>query len=217
MRVNIPIASFLSAGLIRLLGKTWRFQEIDNHFMNDSRERSPSLIFCFWHGRMLPLSYHYRDRSIHVLASEHADGELMGQIIRRLGFGHVRGSSTRGGARAIREMVSKLEQGFDLGITVDGPVGPRFKAKAGPLEIAKLSGSWVVPATTSSSSRWVFSSWDAFEFPKPFARVGVRFGKPIEVPLDADAEVVEKLRVELQTTLRDITARNDDAYGHDER
>ena len=138
----------------------------------------------------------------------------MGQTIRRLGFGHVRGSSTRGGVRAIRELVTKLEAGFDLGITVDGPVGPRFKAKAGPLEIAKLSGSLVVPATTSSSSRWVFSSWDAFEFPKPFARVSIRFGRPIAVPPDADADAVEGFRVELQTTLRDITTRNDDTYGH---
>jgi lysophospholipid acyltransferase (LPLAT)-like uncharacterized protein len=214
MRVNIPIASFLSASVIRLLGATWRFREIDDHFMTDSRIRSPSLIFCFWHGRMLPLSYRYRGRSIHVLASQHADGELMGQTIRRLGFGHVRGSSTRGGVRAIRELVTKLEAGFDLGITVDGPVGPRFEAKAGPLEIAKLSGSLVVPATTSSSSRWVFSSWDAFELPKPFARVSVRFGRPIAVPPDADAGTVEALRIELQKRLRDITARNDESYGH---
>jgi lysophospholipid acyltransferase (LPLAT)-like uncharacterized protein len=214
MRVNIPIASFLSAGLIRLIGATWRFREVDEHFMDDSRKSSASLIFCFWHGRMLPLSYRYRGRSIHVLASQHADGELMGRTIRRLGFGHVRGSSTRGGARAIRELVMKLEEGFDLGITVDGPVGPRFEAKSGPIEIAKLSGSLVVPATTSSSSRWVFSSWDAFEFPKPFARVGVRFGKPISVPADADADTVEMCRVELQDTLRDITARNDGEYGH---
>jgi lysophospholipid acyltransferase (LPLAT)-like uncharacterized protein len=214
MRVNIPIVSFLGANLIRIIGRTWRFQEIDEHFMNDSRDQSPALIFCFWHGRMLPLSYRYRNRSIHVLASQHADGELMGQTIRRLGFGHVRGSSTRGGAQAIREMVAKLAAGFDLGLTVDGPKGPRFKAKPGPIEIAKLSGSLVVPATTSSSSRWVFSSWDAFEFPKPFARVAVRFGRPIAVPPDADADAIEASRRELQDVLREITTRNDNDFGH---
>ncbi len=214
MKVNVPIASFLSANLIRLLGCTWRFRVIDEHFMHDARKHSKSLIFCFWHGRMLPLSYRYRGRSIHVLASEHADGELMGQTIRRLGFGHVRGSSTRGGVRAIRELVAKLDEGFDLGITVDGPKGPRFEAKAGPLEIAKLSGALVVPATTSSSSRWVFSSWDAFEFPKPFAAVAVRFGRPVSVPADADADELEKLRIELQEILRELTALNDEAFGH---
>ncbi|MEJ2720004.1 MAG: lysophospholipid acyltransferase family protein [bacterium] len=214
MKVNVPIAAFFSANLIRLLGCTWRFRVIDEHFMDDARERSPSLIFCFWHGRMLPLSYRYRDRSIHVLASRHADGELMGRTIRRLGFGHVRGSSTRGGAVAIRKLVAKLEEGFDLGITVDGPKGPRFEAKAGPLEIAKISGALVVPATTSSSARWVFSSWDAFEFPKPFARVAVRFGRPLSVPANAGPDEIERLRRELQDTLRDITNRNDESFGH---
>ncbi|UCH84998.1 MAG: lysophospholipid acyltransferase family protein, partial [Candidatus Latescibacterota bacterium] len=165
-------------------------------------------------GRMLPLSYRYRGSAIQVLASRHADGELMGQTIRRLGFGHVRGSSTRGGARAIRGLVKKLEEGFDLGITIDGPTGPRFEAKAGPLEIAKISGSLVVPATTSSSSRWVFKSWDAFELPKPFARVAVRFGTPVAVPSHADPDTVEACRVELQTTLREITKRNDNEFGH---
>ena len=214
MRVNIPIAAFAGAGMIGVLGRSWRFRIIDEHFMDDARRRSRSLIFCFWHGRMLPLSFRYRGRSIQVLASRHPDGELMGQIIRRLGFGHVRGSSTRGGTRAIRELVGKLEQGFDLGITVDGPKGPRYVAKPGPIEIAKLSGSLVVPATTSSSSRWGFSSWDSFELPKPFARVAVRFGPAIAVPADADPAAIEMCRIELETILREITQLNDRAFGH---
>ncbi|UCG53303.1 MAG: lysophospholipid acyltransferase family protein [Candidatus Latescibacterota bacterium] len=183
---------------------------IDEGYVDEARRHAASVIFCFWHGRMLPLSYEGRNRSIHVLASEHRDGEIMGQTIRRLGFGHVRGSSTRGGARAIRELVAKLHEGFDLGITVDGPKGPRYEVKPGPIEIARLSGSPAVPVTTGSASHWVFSSWDAFELPKPFTRVDVRFGRPIIVPPDADTDLLEKKRMELQKTLRDITSLNDE-------
>lgn len=133
----------------------------------------------------------------------------MGQTIRLLGFGHVRGSSTRGGARAIRELVARLEEGFDLGITVDGPKGPRYEVKPGPLEISKLSGAPVVPAAVSSKSHWVFSSWDAFEFPKPFTTVYVRFGKPVLVAPEAGPEDLETARADLERILREITDAND--------
>ena len=123
MSLRLRIAAYLGAGLIRLIGSTWRFQIVGQDILDEARGGTKPLIFAFWHGRMLPLSYRYRNQQIHVLASEHKDGELIGQVIRRLGFGHVRGSSTRGGARAIRELVGKLEEGFDLALTVDGPRG----------------------------------------------------------------------------------------------
>jgi hypothetical protein len=209
MSARLRITSFLAALAIRIIGSTWRFRVIDEANYHEAHRLARSAIFVFWHGRMLPLSYGYRNRAIHVLASQHRDGELMGQIIRWLGFGHVRGSSTRGGARAIRELAAKLAEGFDLGLTVDGPRGPRYTVKPGPFEIAKISGSPVVPVATSSSRHWVFSSWDAFEFPKPFARVYVRFGRPVTVPTDADPGKVESLRAELERELREMTDAND--------
>jgi lysophospholipid acyltransferase (LPLAT)-like uncharacterized protein len=212
MKRRLGIAAFLGAGFIKLLGRTWRVRTIDEHFMDDSREHSPALIFTFWHGRMLPLSYCYRGLAIQVLASEHRDGELMGQTIRRLGFGHVRGSSTRGGSRALRELVTKLAEGYDLGITVDGPTGPKHVFKAGPIEIAKISGSWIVPATTSSRKHWVTTSWDALEVPKPFTDVAIRFGRPVRVPTDATAQVIEEKRQEAEEILRAITRSNDESF-----
>jgi lysophospholipid acyltransferase (LPLAT)-like uncharacterized protein len=209
MRIPVGITSLAASLLIRIVGCTWRFRVIGEEHYDEARRRSPRAIFVFWHGRMLPLSYGYRNRGIHVLASEHRDGELMGRTIRRLGFGHVRGSSTRGGARALREMVAKLEEGFDLGITVDGPKGPRYSVKPGPFEIAKISGAPVVPATTSSKSRWIASSWDAFEFPKPFTTVFVRFGPALWVSPDAGPDELEKGRAEIERTLREITEEND--------
>ena len=214
MTWRVRIGAWVGALAIRVLGSSWRFREVDAHHLDEARRYAPYLIFAFWHGRMLPLSYGYRNRSIYVLASEHQDGELMGQTIRLLGFGHVRGSSTRGGARAIRELVSKLEEGFDLGITVDGPKGPKYTVKPGPLEISKLSGAPVVPVATSSRSHWIFSSWDAFELPKPFTSVLVRFGPPVVVPRDADSGVLEAKRCELERTLRELTDFNDRDAAH---
>jgi lysophospholipid acyltransferase (LPLAT)-like uncharacterized protein len=181
--------------------------------LQQARDHHPSVIYAFWHGRMLALSFSHRNQAIQVLASEHQDGEMMGQTIRLLGFGHVRGSSTRGGARAIRELIGKLEQGLDLGITADGPKGPRFVVKPGPLEIAKISGAAIVPITASARRHWTFKSWDAFEVPKPFSIVSVRLGAPVIVPPDAGADEIESSRQALEKRLRDLTAANDDAVG----
>jgi lysophospholipid acyltransferase (LPLAT)-like uncharacterized protein len=195
--------------LIRLFGFSWRIQTIDEHYLEAARRVSKRVIFAFWHGRLLPLSFTHRSQAIHVLASEHPDGELMGRTIRHLGFGHVRGSSTRGGTRAIFQLVKKIEHGFDLGITVDGPKGPKFVVKPGPLEIAKLSGAPIVPITTSSSSHWSFNSWDAFEVPRPLCRVAIRYGEPVAVPSEAGPEEIEQHRMIVEERLRAITDIND--------
>lgn len=211
MKYNVRIASSLGAGLVRLLGATWRFRISGEEHVAAARSHGRTVVWAFWHGRMLPLSYEYRDRSIHVLASRHRDGELMGRIVRRLGFGHVRGSSTRGGAQAILELVDKLKKGYDLGLTVDGPLGPRHVFKPGPLEISKLSGCAVVPVAVSSQRHWVFTSWDAFELPWPFTRVSVCFGRPAMVPANAGLDEIEQKRREIETVLRELTTQNDES------
>lgn len=211
MTRRLRIAGFAGASLIRALGKTWRFRITDEKYMDQGEKLAPASIYAFWHGRILPLVYHYRDRDrpVHVLASIHRDGELTGRTIGFLGFGHVRGSSTRRGARAIREMVALAEAGNDLGLTVDGPVGPRGVVKPGLIEIAKLTGVPIVPVATGSRHHWTFRSWDAFEFPKPFTRVGVWFAPPVLVSADATSEDLEEKRLEVERSLRHITELND--------
>jgi lysophospholipid acyltransferase (LPLAT)-like uncharacterized protein len=214
MSRRTPILAFLGAGLIRLLGATWRIRIIDGHYEAAARRVAPTIIYAFWHGRMLALGYHYRSRAVHLLASEHRDGELMGRTMRFLGYGHVRGSSTRGGARAIRELAEKLEAGYDLGLSVDGPRGPRFVCKPGALEIAKLSGCAILPITCSAARHWATSSWDGFQVPKPFAPVWIRQGEPVVVPRNATPQILEEKRREAEAVLRDITEKNDDAATH---
>lgn len=210
MNHRIRIISTLGAGLIRLLGSTWRFRVSGEEHVAAARAHGRTVVWAFWHGRMLPLSYGYRGRSIHVLASQHRDGELMGQTIRKLGFGHVRGSSTRGGAQAILELAAKLREGYDLGLTVDGPRGPKYVFKPGPLEISKLSGCAVVPVAVSSKRHWVFTSWDALELPWPFTKVSVLFGHPTVVSSAAGLDEIEQKRQQIENTLRDLTEVNDE-------
>jgi lysophospholipid acyltransferase (LPLAT)-like uncharacterized protein len=211
MELRTRVLSILGAGIIRLCGSTWRVRTVAEEQMEAARVLGPRTIYAFWHGRMLVLSYAYRNSNVHVLASEHRDGELMGQVIRRLGFGHVRGSSTRGGSRAIRELVRKLREGYDLGLTVDGPRGPRHVFKPGPLGIAKLSGCPVVPVAISSKRHWQLTSWDHFQWPWPFTRAQVMFGAPVSVPRDADPETLERMRRDIQNKLQEMTALNDES------
>jgi hypothetical protein len=207
----------VGAGVIRALGTTWRIDIQRQDLLEHARTRSPRVIFVFWHGRLLPLSFTHRNRRIHVLASEHADGEMLGQTIRRLGFGHVRGSSTRGGARALLELTQKVRDGFDLGVTVDGPRGPRGVVKPGVVEVARQTGAAIIPITTASSRRRVFASWDAFELPAPFARVVVRYGEPVMVDAEADRAVMETRRLEVERALERITVEADRAARGGER
>lgn len=208
---HLRIVAFLGAGLIRLLGMTWRIRVIDEGYLEAARRLSPSVIYACWHGRMLALSYSHRNQRVHVLASEHRDGELMGQTIRLLGYGHVRGSSTRGGARAARELLDTLRRGYDLAITVDGPKGPRHVFKPGPLEIARLSGCAIIPITASSRRQWTFSSWDGFHVPKPFTKILIRYGEPVTVSAEAPPEVLEQKRSAAERILRTVTENTDEA------
>ncbi|MDH3199003.1 MAG: lysophospholipid acyltransferase family protein [Candidatus Krumholzibacteria bacterium] len=209
MNLGMKLMAIAAATLIRALGLTWRVTWDGLEREAAARAISPRVIYAAWHGRLLPLAWTHRGRALHILASEHRDGERLGQVIRRLGFGHVRGSSTRGGARGLRDMAARLRDGLDVGITVDGPRGPRHRVKPGSLEIAKIAGAAIVPITASSRRHKILASWDAFEIPLPFTRVRVAHGAPVTVPADASPEVLEAKRQELERTLHAITEEND--------
>jgi len=197
------------ASVIRMLGFTWRIRTEEEEQLAIARSLSPRVIFAVWHGRMLPFAFTHRSRRIHVLASQHHDGEMLGQTIRRLGFGHVRGSSTRGGTGAILALVETVRAGFDAGLTVDGPRGPRFIVKPGIVEVARQTGAAILPITSASDRHRTFRSWDAFELPAAYARVVVRYGEPIIVDANADRAAVEARRQDLERELTRITAEVD--------
>lgn len=183
------------------------------HHLEAARKMSPQIIFAVLHGRLLTLTFTHRDRNIYVLASDHPDGDLMGKTIERLGYGHLKGSSTRGGARAIRELSGVLRGGDDIALMVDGPRGPRGKVQQGAIEISRMTGSAVIPITDSARPRRLFDSWDRFQLPHPFARVVAAYGEPVLVPGDAGPEERERLRLLLEERLRNLTADLDNALG----
>lgn len=180
--------------------------------MDPIRKKQGQVIYAFWHGRMLILSYSHRWQKIHVLISQHRDGELIARIIENLGFVSVRGSTTHGGTKAIFEMTKKGASGYDLAITPDGPRGPRFKVQLGTIYIAQRSGMPIIPITNSSKSRWILSSWDRFLIPKPFSKAVIMIGEPIYVQLESPPQELEEKREKLEKRLVELTQKADSYF-----
>jgi lysophospholipid acyltransferase (LPLAT)-like uncharacterized protein len=205
-RVVMTVATWVVARVIQVSGRSWRLIEIERDQVERGR-RDGGVIYAFWHGRMMVPAYTHRRRGIHVLISEHRDGEYIDRVIRRLGFGSVRGSTTRGGAKALFGMAGAGHRGHDLAVTPDGPGGPRFRFQTGVLSIAQRTGLAVIPAGVAAHPCLVLRSWDRFVIPLPFCRCVIVYGEPVIVPRDCTREALERLRIEAESTLRGLTAR----------
>jgi lysophospholipid acyltransferase (LPLAT)-like uncharacterized protein len=154
--------------------------------MNDEpwrrlRASGQPFVFAFWHGQMLPLLYQHRGEGVAVLISEHGDGEIIAQIALGLGYGTVRGSTSRGATRALVEMARAIDAGSELAITPDGPRGPARSVASGVLAVAHRSGAPIVPIGVWARRGWHLKSWDRFLIPRPFTRVQIAYGDPIAV------------------------------------
>ena len=213
IRLHPGLASRLGAVLIRLLGTTWRIEWRGAERLDRARSLSSQIVFAFFHGRLLVLSYTHRRRNIQVLASHHYDGDLMGRTIAHLGFGHRKGSTSRGGASALRDLAGALRSGLDVGLTVDGPRGPRGTVQQGAVELARMTGSLVVPVSNAARPRRLFRSWDRFQLPYPFAKIVVAYGEPVVVPPEAGEDERERIRALLERRLGELTADLDRGIG----
>jgi hypothetical protein len=214
VRAHPGIVSRLGALFIRAVGATWRIEWRSAERLDRARSLSKQVVFGFFHGRLLVLSYTHRGRRVQVLASHHADGDLMGRTIEHLGFGHRKGSTSRGGAAALRDLAGALLGGLDVGLTVDGPRGPRGVAQQGAVELCRMTGSAVVPVTNAARPRRLFRSWDRFQLPLPFARIVVAYGEPFVVPAGAEPGEREEFRLRLERELGALTAELDRSLGH---
>lgn len=201
------IVSLLLAWGLRVLGSTWRITSVfgkdcgGNDFSSLLTEQP--VVFAFFHGQQLPMIFAHRDRQLLGMASKSEDGELLSRCIQRLGYRVVRGSSSRGGAQALRQTVRLVrESGLSPCIAVDGPRGPRHQPHPGAVGIARLSKLPVVMVVAEVSRAWRLSSWDHFLIPKPFARIELRyerFGALTEDTTTQDA--TEALGVEMRRML----------------
>ena len=210
----ISLVGRLSAGAISLLGGTLSIRMIGEEYLEKAREGGRKVLYAFWHEGLLVATYAFRRQGIQVLVSQHRDGEMIARAIEQMGYGTIRGSSTRGGTRALFRMAAAGAAGDDLGVTVDGPRGPRLQVKPGTLFIAGRSGLPIVPFAVASRKPWELSSWDRFMIPRPFSTAAIAFGEPLEVPGDTAVERLEPYRAELQRRLleaRETAGRSLDA------
>lgn len=169
----------VGAVFVRLLGLTWRIRVSHDDDLRRMRAAHQPVIFTLWHGEMLPLLYQHRREQVAVLISEHGDGEIIARIATKLGFHTVRGSTSRGAARALLGLARTLEAGHDLAITPDGPRGPAKSVAQGSAIIAQRTGAPVVAVAVSVKSAWRLKSWDSFMIPRPFARVDIAYSDAV--------------------------------------
>ncbi len=166
---------------IRLLARSWRMRTVDEERWRPLyRSRRPH-VFLLWHEVLLPLLWQHRRQGIAIVVSEAREGQYLADLALSLGYRAVRGSSTRGGARALLGAVRELREGRAVAFTPDGPRGPRREMKPGVVAAAQRSGAVIVPIHAEADRAWRLHSWDRFLIPQPAARVTVWYGRPFEV------------------------------------
>lgn len=196
LRLTDRFAVVLGGALIRLLASTWRYRVRNGEQLKKLRGGNAPFIFSIWHGQLLPLLWHHRNQGVSILVSEHKDGELIARFAESVGYGTVRGSSTRGAAGALLGLVRALGEGKEVGITPDGPRGPACSYAPGAAVAASKAGALILPLAAHADRAWRLNSWDRFMIPQPFARVTVAYGEPVRLPEDARAAAAQTLRLE---------------------
>jgi lysophospholipid acyltransferase (LPLAT)-like uncharacterized protein len=205
-RMQIPIiAAVVSAG-VRLIGCTLRYEILGWQHAEKIYAQRRQIIWTFWHCGILGVLYWGRNRGVVVLHSTNFDGQWIGRIIKKFGFGTALGSSTRGGLRGLAELEQRLSEGRDVGFTIDGPRGPRFVAKPGPAILARSSGCPIEVFHVGYEHAKKLNTWDRLQIPRPFSRVVMIFAPPIIVPTNADREMVEVKHAEMQKELELVQA-----------
>ena len=189
--------------LIRLVGPTLRYTVSFEEGAARTEFPHPA-IFVFWHNAVIAATWHYRHKGIAVMTSSSFDGEYIARIIAKFGFRPVRGSSTRGGVRALLGMHAEIESGHSVAFTIDGPRGPVYVAKPGPVLLARNTRLPIVPFYVAAERAWILNSWDRLRIPKPFSRVHIRMGRPITVPPETDAEAAKVFHAEMQAGLERV-------------
>jgi lysophospholipid acyltransferase (LPLAT)-like uncharacterized protein len=199
-RIVLRIIIAAGYGFIRLIGPTLRICVSREEGAQQTVGQRP-LVLNFWHACIIPATYLFRNCGIRVMSSNSYDGEYMGRIIHKFGFVAVKGSSSRNAVRALLGLRRALQQGWSVAFSLDGPRGPRHKAKPGPVALSRSSS---VPMSTfhiAVERAWVLNTWDRLIIPKPFSRVLLRFGKLVPVPANATDEDLERYQQGLQDSL----------------
>jgi lysophospholipid acyltransferase (LPLAT)-like uncharacterized protein len=205
-RLQASLIAFLAYPVLAVLCRTyrWKIEGAEHYQAVVDSGRQP--ILALWHGRILPGLHYFRNRGIVVITSQNFDGEWIARILHRFGFGTARGSSSRGGARALVQLRRDLADGRAAAFTVDGPRGPARVVQPGAVFLAGATGQPIVPYHVESDRHWTLTSWDRTQIPKPFSTVALVIGEPIDI-LSSEPPVLDQKCAELSGALRTLETR----------
>jgi lysophospholipid acyltransferase (LPLAT)-like uncharacterized protein len=207
------LAPRLAYRLIRFLGWSARIEYRNRDVLERARRESGPYILTFWHSRFALMPFCYPGNRMVVLHSRHRDARMLAQVMARFGHAQAWGSTTAGGATGVRQILRFIRDGHDVGMTPDGPRGPRRRVQPGVIALARLSGKPIVPVAYSARPARRLGSWDRTLVPWPFARALFVYGEAIRVPRDADETAQEALRARLEQELDRLTDLCDDELG----
>ena len=200
-RIALWIVPRLAALVLAIIGVTLRFEVVAEEGAIPATPPAKG-IFCFWHRCTLPCGWYFRNFRCSILISRSFDGELIARTLGLLGYNSVRGSSSRGGATGLLALQDVLEKEMPVVFTADGPRGPIYQTKIGPVKLAQMTGEPIGGFYLLPERAWTLNSWDRFLIPKPFSRVAVSWARSISAPpKDADADALEAARIELNNAL----------------
>ena len=204
--LSVRAGLFAGSTVIRALATTWKYHVVDEHHLTRLRSTSTPIVFTLWHGEMLPLLWHHRDQGVAVLVSEHKDGEVIARVLQMMGYNLIRGSTSRGAARALLGLVRTLREGNDIAVTPDGPRGPRHRFAPGAAIAANRAGAPLLPTVAHVDRYWQLRTWDGFLIPKPFANITVAYGEPARIDSATPREAAEAA-AHLQELMESASAR----------
>jgi lysophospholipid acyltransferase (LPLAT)-like uncharacterized protein len=203
-RFQASAIAAIGVPIVEALGGTYHWRYAGTHHYDQVVLRGRQPILALWHGRILAATLFFRDRSIVAMTSENFDGQWVAELMGRFGYRAARGSTSRGGARALAQLRREMADGYPAAFTVDGPRGPARRAQPGAVWLASATGNPIVPFHIEAADFWTVKSWDRHQVPKPGTNVAVAIGEPIEVPAGADEKTIETWRAQLEQTLIDL-------------
>ena len=201
-RAQIPIISSAAYAFARVTGPTLRYEVLGWQHIDRVHSQNRRCVYSFWHQTIFLAMWWWRHRGVVAMTSGNFDGQILGSALQRLGFDTTFGSSSRGGLRGLAVLTARLQQGHDVAFAADGPRGPRHLAKPGPVILARRSGCPIVGFHLFAEHAHIFEkAWDLFQLPRPFSRVVLVIGPPIEVPDEVGRDLVERKQADLQRSI----------------
>lgn len=202
-RIVLAIVPRLVWALLSVVGRTWRYEVIAEDGVDPVLfgQRPGPEIYCFWHQCVLPCTVYFRHSHAVILISRSFDGELITRTLRMFGYDAVRGSSSRSGREGLLGLKHVIDMGGTAIFTADGPRGPIYQTKMGPIKLAQLTGAPIGAFHLEPEHAWVMKSWDHFLVPKPFTRICVSWAQWTQAESDLPAEDFEAKRLELNEAL----------------